>query len=228
LANYTIFCGYGFAVRQLLLTSTAYTEHMRSNVTPFPGNPAANLQLAGELQYGVQPGTTPLLAEFTRTLQNAVDACPGHGAAAAAQAALRGYVCDPALLAAEQMQGTPDTYQRHLLYAAADGSCTVLALVWLPGQLTPIHGHTAWGAVGVYAGHPFCENFDTCHNEHGAIGLRSKMRLRLQSGDLTTVRPGIDDLHRIGNDSQYKAITIHVYGRDLVAEPGSLNIVFNQ
>jgi predicted metal-dependent enzyme (double-stranded beta helix superfamily) len=44
---------------------------------------------------------------------------------------------------------------------------------------------------------------------------------------LATVRPGIDDVHRIGNNTQRRAITVHVYGRDLVAEPTSLNIVFN-
>ncbi len=53
------------------------------------------------------------------------------------------------------------------------------------------------------------------------------MKLRLQSGDVATVRPGIDDVHRIGNDTQQRIITIHIYGRDLVAEPTSLNIVFN-
>ncbi len=195
-------------------------------VTPFPGDPAAGLRAAEPLQYGLQPGTTPLLADFVATLQSVVDRCSGHGMAAAAKAALRGYVCDEKLLAAVHKQGDAATYKRHLLYAAPDGSCSVLAIVWLPGQVTPIHGHTAWGAVGVYEGKPFCENFDNWQNEHGAIGLRSKMKLRLQPGDLATVRPGIDDVHRIGNDTQSRAITIHIYGRDLLAEPGKLNIVF--
>ena len=201
----------------------------RDNVTPFPGNPAAKIAgVSGLAQYGMQPGTTPLMAELAETIQNTLDTCTGHGAAAAAKAALRGYVCDAALLAPEHKQGDADNYKRHLLFAAPDGSCTVLALVWLPGQVTPIHGHTAWGTVGVYEGNPFCENYDVSHNENGTIGLRSKMKLRLQSGDLATVRPGIDDVHRIGNDTQRRAITIHVYGRDLVAEPSSLNIVFGQ
>lgn len=201
------------------------TRH--SNVTPFPGNPAANIDgFADAVGYGLQPGTTPLMAAFVQTLQNAVDRCPGHGAAAAAKAALRGYVCDPALIAPVHKQGDEHNYKRHLLYAAPDGSCTVLALVWLPGQITPIHGHTAWGTVGVYEGNPFCENFENAGNDNGAIVLRSKMKLRLQSGDLSSVRPGIDDIHRIGNDTKRRAITIHVYGRDLLAEPGKLNIVF--
>jgi predicted metal-dependent enzyme (double-stranded beta helix superfamily) len=200
----------------------------RSNITPFPGNPDARVSaLSGELRYGLQEGTTPLMAEFVQTLQNAIDQCQGPGTAAAAKAALRGYVCDEQLLAPIHKQGSEDNYTRHLLYASPEGSCTVLALVWYPGQVTPIHGHTAWGAVGVYEGSPFCENYDTAPNENGAIQLRSKMKLCLHSGDLATVRPGIDDVHRIGNNTQRRAITVHVYGRDLVAEPTSLNIVFN-
>ena len=199
-----------------------------ARITPFPGDPAARLDLSGKAAYGLQPGTTALMAEFARTLQEAINSCKGHGAAAAAKAALRGYVCDPNLLTAAQKQGDVDGYRRHLLYAAPDGGCTVLALVWLPGQVTPIHGHTAWGAVGVYEGNPFCENYDTAVNEQGTMSLRSKMKMRLHAGDLSSVRPGIDDLHRIGNDTRSRAITIHVYGRDLLAEPDSLNIVFRQ
>jgi hypothetical protein len=41
------------------------------------------------------------------------------------------------------------------------------------------------------------------------------------------VEPGIDDAHRIGNDGNSRCITVHIYGRDLLARPGSINISFN-
>lgn len=203
-----------------MLTRTASTLLQR------PGLPDAPVEHESGLRYGAQPGTTPVLAEFADNLQQVMQRCTGHGAAAAAKALLRGYVCDSQLLAVEHKQGNADTFKRHLLYAAPDGSMSILALVWLPGQVTPIHGHTAWGAVGVFEGEPFCENFATWQNDNAAIGLRSTMKMRLQSGTVASVRPGIDDVHRIGNDTQRRAITIHVYGRDLLAEPGKLNIVF--
>jgi predicted metal-dependent enzyme (double-stranded beta helix superfamily) len=199
-----------------------------SKVAQFPGIPDAPVTKTAGLRYGVQPGTTPLLTELAENLQSVIDRCAAHAAAPAAKALLRGYVCDPKLLAVEHKQGDPDTYKRHLLYAAPDGSMSILALVWLPGQVTPIHGHTAWGAVGVYEGEPFCENFATWQNDNAAIGLRSTMKMRLQPGTLASVRPGIDDVHRIGNDTMHRAITLHVYGRDLLAEPGKLNITFSQ
>ncbi|MDP6437446.1 MAG: cysteine dioxygenase family protein [Gammaproteobacteria bacterium] len=197
-----------------------------SNVTPFPGNLAAPV-FAESQAYGLQPGTTPLLAELTETMQSAVDRCPGFGAAAAAKSALRGYVCEPALLDTCHKEGDPKHYRRHLLYADPEGALSIIAVVWMPGQVTPIHGHTAWGAIGVYEGSPFCENFDRYQNDQEAIGLRSKMKLLLKPGDLATVRPGIDDLHRVGNDTPSRAISIHAYGRDLLADPRSLNIVFD-
>ncbi|MDP7093851.1 MAG: cysteine dioxygenase family protein [Gammaproteobacteria bacterium] len=197
-----------------------------SNITPFPGNMAEPI-FAESQAYGLQPGTTPLLAELTETMQSAVNKCPGFGAAAAAKAAMRGFLCEPVLLDLCHKEGSTTNFKRHLLYAAPDGSLSLIAIVWMPGQVTPVHGHTAWGAVGVHEGSPFGENFDTWQNEHAAPGLRSKMKMLLKPGDITTVRPGIDDLHRVGNDTPSRCITIHAYGQDLLAHPASLNIVFN-
>jgi len=201
-----------------------------TKVTQFPGYPDAPVadRPESDLRYGLQPGATALMSEFADNLQSVVNRCGGNGAAAAAKALLRGYICDSSLLAVEHKQGDPDKYRRHLLYAAPDGSMSILALVWLPGQVTPIHGHTAWGALGVFEGQPFCENFATWENDQAAIGLRSTSKLCLRPGELGSVRPGIDDLHRIGNDTQQRAITIHVYGRDLLAEPNKLNIIFSE
>jgi predicted metal-dependent enzyme (double-stranded beta helix superfamily) len=40
--------------------------------------------------------------------------------------------------------GDPATYRCHLLHAEPDGSFSVVALVWRPGQATPIHDHVTW------------------------------------------------------------------------------------
>jgi molybdenum cofactor biosynthesis enzyme MoaA len=39
-----------------------------------------------------------------------------------------------------------------LIYNAPDGSLSLYALVWLPGQWTPVHDHGSWGVVGVAEG----------------------------------------------------------------------------
>ncbi len=189
-------------------------------VTPFPGVPAE--------RYGLQPGATRYVAELAETMHATFEKCQPHAMAAAAKACLRSYLCETELLAPEQKQGAKDNYRRHLLYAAPDKSFSLLAIVWSPGQKTQIHGHSSWGAVGVYSGQPFCEDFTTTRSERGRISVQSNMTLRLKEGDIASVEPGIDDVHRIGNDRLDKAITIHAYGRDLLAAPTSINIYLDE
>jgi hypothetical protein len=46
----------------------------------------------------------------------------------------------------------PAHYARNLVYAAPDASLSLYALVWSPGQWTPVHDHCCWGVVGVLEG----------------------------------------------------------------------------
>ena len=46
----------------------------------------------------------------------------------------------------------PGGYTRNLIYDAPDASLSLYALVWLPGQWTPVHDHGSWGVVGVLEG----------------------------------------------------------------------------
>ena len=43
-------------------------------------------------------------------------------------------------------------YARHLLHADPAGRFSVLSIVWSPGQMSPVHGHHTWCAVGVFKG----------------------------------------------------------------------------
>ena len=55
-------------------------------------------------------------------------------------------------LAAEHRVPGLDTYRQHLLHVSPSRRLSVVALVWLPGQRTPIHDHVSWCVVGVYQG----------------------------------------------------------------------------
>ena len=113
-----------------------------------------------------------------------------------------------------------DSYRRHVLYADPMGRFTVLSVVWRPGQATPVHGHTAWGAVGVYSGTPGVANYRLVRD--GATELACEATCA--PGDVTCVQPGIHYPHRVYNDGDDIAITIHTYGRDLLADPAGINI----
>ena len=59
-------------------------------------------------------------------------------------AALRGRLPGPGLLSPGQLAGDPSGYQTHLVHAEPDGSFSIVVMVWLPGQRTPVHDHVAW------------------------------------------------------------------------------------
>ena len=66
--------------------------------------------------------------------------------------ALRLHLPGPEILTAEEAEGSPDGYVSHTLHTEPDGSFSVCALVWRPGQQTPIHDHVTWCVVGVVQG----------------------------------------------------------------------------
>lgn len=114
-----------------------------------------------------------------------------------------------------------DSYRRHLLYADPAGRFTILSVVWRPGDGTPIHGHTAWGAVGVYEGRVRIASYD--YDGVRPPTLRSEDDC--DPGAVCHVSAGTDRPHRVSNEAAAAAITIHTYGRDLRDDPAKINIL---
>ena len=52
----------------------------------------------------------------------------------------------------EHYREDPTHYARNAIYICPDGELSLFALVWLPGQWTPVHDHGSWGVVGVVEG----------------------------------------------------------------------------
>ena len=68
-------------------------------------------------------------------------------------AALRGHLPGPGqLLSTAQLAGDPSGYQTHLVHAEPDGSFSIVVMVWLPGQETPVHDHLSWCCTAVLQG----------------------------------------------------------------------------
>src|SRR5262245_26208284 len=93
------------------------------------------------------------MADLSADLDRAVR---GHRSdahtAEAVSAALAPYLGGEGLLTADQRVGDPERYRQHVLHVADDGAFSLVALVWLPGQATPIHDHLSWCVVGVHEG----------------------------------------------------------------------------
>jgi 3-mercaptopropionate dioxygenase len=112
----------------------------------------------------------------------------------------------PDVLTPEQRVGSPESFQIHTLHAEPDGSFSVIAVVWRPGQKTRIHDHVTWCVVGVIQGVEHEELFDADLNLIGSSDNHT--------GDVSGFAPP-GDIHRVHNTADTTAISIHVYGTDL-------------
>jgi predicted metal-dependent enzyme (double-stranded beta helix superfamily) len=101
---------------------------------------------------------------------------------------------------------TPAPGYRHV---EPDGSFSVLAIAWAPGQWTAIHDHVTWCVFATLAGEPVEELFALDGDVLRPVG-REPCPVGTVNG---TAPPG--DIHRLGNPHAEPAITLHVYGTDV-------------
>jgi predicted metal-dependent enzyme (double-stranded beta helix superfamily) len=124
---------------------------------------------------------------------------------------------NPELLAPAYRQGNEEHYARHYLYRDPDDRFVVMALVWAPGQGTPVHDHGTWGVIGVYENEIEAVNFkrlDDGSDEEYA-DLRETGRMFLTAGALCWVLPPNEEIHINRNASETTTITLHVYGKTI-------------
>jgi predicted metal-dependent enzyme (double-stranded beta helix superfamily) len=119
---------------------------------------------------------------------------------------LRANLPTPDVLTAEQRLGSPDDYRAYPLHVEPDGSFSVVALVWRPGQVTRIHDHVTWCVLGVIQGVEHEELFDA---DLDLIGESDN-----HVGDVSGFAPP-GDIHRVRNTADETAISIHIYGTDV-------------
>jgi 3-mercaptopropionate dioxygenase len=115
------------------------------------------------------------------------------------------------VLTPEQRNGDQAGYRSHVLHTEPDGTFSIVALVWRPGQTTPIHDHVTWCVFGVVQGVEYEELFtldevNECLVEAGKGANRT--------GDVSGFAPP-GDIHRVRNVGDKVAISIHIYGTDV-------------
>lgn len=132
-------------------------------------------------------------AEFARLMRRAL-----------AQAA-----AEEVLLTPEQCEGAANGYRRHLLIADPQGRYAVAALVWQPGQASPVHGHHTWCGYTVLDG----VLLETLYEWDERAGCASAIRTQLrEAGAVSYVRAGLAAIHRLAHAGALPAISLHVYG----------------
>jgi 3-mercaptopropionate dioxygenase len=124
---------------------------------------------------------------------------------------LERHLPSPDVLTPEQRNGDAAGYHSHVLHTEPGGTFSIVALVWRPGQMTPIHDHVTWCVFGVIQGVEFEEVF-TLDEANDCLVLAGKRAN--WAGDVSGFAPP-GDIHRVLNVGSRVAISIHIYGTDV-------------
>jgi 3-mercaptopropionate dioxygenase len=132
------------------------------------------------------------------------------------------------LLTEEQRIPSQDRYRSHIVAIAPSRRFSVVSLVWLPGQATPIHDHICWCVVGVLEGEEFEERYSLKEDETGNRWLSRTNEWLVSPGGVTSALvPPAENIHRVRNAGDHLAISIHVYGADIGFYGSSINECFD-
>jgi predicted metal-dependent enzyme (double-stranded beta helix superfamily) len=124
---------------------------------------------------------------------------------------LRRHLPGPGILTGAQREGDPAGYRSHVLYVEPDGSFSIVAMVWLPGQVTPIHDHVTWCVFGVLDGVEYEELFALAGNGRHLVRAGAAEN---QTGQVSGFAPP-GDIHRVRNAGTGVTISLHIYGADI-------------
>jgi 3-mercaptopropionate dioxygenase len=113
-------------------------------------------------------------------------------------------------LAPEHQLGSRDGYRQHLLHVSDTRRLSVVALVWLPGQHTPIHDHVSWCVVGVYRGVERETRYRLVDRRLVPVGA-----IEAPAGHVEALVPPAENIHSVTASGPGKTISIHVYGADI-------------
>jgi predicted metal-dependent enzyme (double-stranded beta helix superfamily) len=135
-----------------------------------------------------------------------VDAVPASVAKALNQAAWLEQ-CPVSFSRADATAG----YTRHVLHGDPQGRFTVVAILWEPGQFSPVHAHHTWCAYHVVYGTLSERLYSWDINGGRANYTGTVARL---PGDSCAGHAGLEQIHSLGNPGDVPALSVHVYGID--------------
>ncbi|MFI5273212.1 MAG: cysteine dioxygenase [Ktedonobacterales bacterium] len=172
-----------------------------------------------------------VLAEFVGDIEALVASEPDHHrVTAGVQRRLDSLLAGPEFLTEQQREPDPEHYRSHLLVVAPSRKFSVVGLVWLPGQITPIHDHICWCVVGVLQGVEHEQRFGlraSAMDGNGGHWLVAEGSETLTAGHTCALIPPEENIHQVCNAGDGVAISIHVYGDDIERYKSSINQCFD-
>jgi 3-mercaptopropionate dioxygenase len=113
-------------------------------------------------------------------------------------------------LAPEHQAPGEHSYRQHLLHVSDCRGLSVVALVWQPGQGTPIHDHVSWCVVGVYKGLERETRYTLADGR-----LHATETIEAHPGHVEALVPPAENIHSVQAGGDELTISIHVYGADI-------------
>jgi 3-mercaptopropionate dioxygenase len=156
----------------------------------------------------VRDMTAPAFASFVRDAERLIDDPQAIARRLRALLAVDGW------LAPQHQRPGHEGYRQHLLHVSASRRLSVLSLVWLPGQRTPIHDHVCWCVVGVYRGTEREEHYRPVERD-GDWALERVGVVEASAGHVEALVPPAHNIHAVAATGAEKTISIHVYGADI-------------
>jgi 3-mercaptopropionate dioxygenase len=151
---------------------------------------------------------SPAFASFTRDAERLIGDPPAIAERLRELLALDGW------LESRHQASAADGYRQHLLHVSACRRLSVVALVWLPGQRTPIHDHVSWCVVGVYRGIEHEVHYRLVERG-GRRVLQPVAEFEAHAGHVEALVPPAENIHSVAAAGPGKTISIHVYGADI-------------
>jgi 3-mercaptopropionate dioxygenase len=109
-----------------------------------------------------------------------------------------------------------DHHVNYPLHIAPGGGWSLAAVVWSPGQRTPVHGHETWGVVGIYAGAE--REFRYVKPSPDDAGPLTPAGEHVwERGEVTVCCTTDDDVHSVAAVGDTPTVGIHLYGADIGA-----------
>jgi len=120
------------------------------------------------------------------------------------------------LLPPEHRAPCPDRYARHLVHRDQQGRFSMIAMIWGPGQGTPIHDHGGlWCVECVVQGRIDVRAYrEVAEPAQDRVGFQCAEELEAGRGEAGHLIPPHDH-HVIANSHRQTAVTLHVYGGDM-------------
>ena len=160
--------------------------------------------------------TTAALRALLADLDAAADS-PLPVRPASIAAALADHVGRPGLLTPALRRSSAHRYRTNVVHVDPIGRFSLVALVWRPGQRTPVHSHASWCVVGVHQGREQERSFAVAGGRAVEIDRRTML-----VGDVAALDAGDDDIHEVRNAGHGETISLHVYGLDYRAAGSSI------